>query len=172
MSSRAQVETHIEVHKFYGGTVAGAAFLALVVQAFLHKFGGKAEYLELPLLVTMYFGLSRRNPVSGLLLGTLIGLLQDGMSHNPIGLFGIAKTLVGYLASTIGSRIDVEHPVSRFMFAFLFFHFHQAVVATTEWLLLAQRPQFYSGKLFIASIINSVVAVFLFPLLDHLRRPS
>ncbi len=170
MSARAQVEPHIEVHKFYGGAVAGIAFSALVVQAFLPPHW--REYLELPLLVTLYFGLSRRNPESGLLLGMVVGILQDGLSHMPIGLYGIAKTLVGYLASTIGARIDVEHPLSRFAFTFLFFHFHQAVLATTEWLLLAQKPQFVGSKLLIASLINSVVAVFLFPVLDHLRKPG
>ena len=173
MSSRVQqVEQHIEVHKFYAGAVGAVAFLALVVQAFLHKFGGRADYIELPLLVTMYFGLSRRNPVSGLLLGTVIGLLQDGLSHGPIGLYGIAKTSVGYLASTIGARIDVEHPLSRFAFAFLFYHFHQAVLTSTEWLLLAQKPQYISMKLFIASLVNSFLAVLLFPALDYLRKPS
>jgi rod shape-determining protein MreD len=172
MSTRVQVEQHIEVHKFYGGTVAIVAFLALVVQAFLHKFGGKAEYVELPLLVTMYFGLSRRNPVSGLLLGTVIGLLQDGLSNMPIGIYGIAKTMVGYVASTIGARIDVEHPLSRFAFTFIFFHFHQVILATTEWLLLAEKPLYFNGKLLAASLINSIVAVLLFPLLDYLRKPS
>ena len=170
MSVRAQVEPHIEVHKFYGGAVAAAAFLALVVQAFLPPHG--REYLELPLLVTLYFGLSRRNPESGLLLGMAIGILQDGLSHMPIGVYGIAKTSVGYLASTIGARIDVEHPLSRFAFTFLFFHFHQAVLATTEWLLLAQKPLYFSPKLFIASLANSVVAVVLFPILDHLLKPG
>lgn len=170
MSARAQVEPHIEVHKFYGGAVAGVAFLALVAQAFLPPHW--REYLELPLLVTLYFGLSRRNPESGLLLGMVIGILQDGLSHMPIGLYGIAKTFVGYVASTIGARIDVEHPLSRFAFTFLFFHFHQAVLATTEWLLLAQKPQYISSKLLVASLVNSVVAVFLFPVLDHLRKPG
>ena len=68
----------------------------------------------LPLLVTIYFGVSRRNPVTGMFLGGAIGILQDALSHdNPIGLFGIAKTIVGYLASTVGARIDTQHPVSR-----------------------------------------------------------
>ena len=60
--------------------------------------------------MTIYFALSRRNPSSGLLLGMVIGLLQDSLSRTPIGLYGIAKTLVGYLSSSIGARIDVEHP--------------------------------------------------------------
>lgn len=172
MVVHTQTEPHIEVHKFYGGTVAAAAFMALVVQAFLNKFGGRAGELELPLLVTLYFGLSRRNPATGLLLGFAVGILQDGVSHVPIGFYGIAKTLVGYLASTIGARIDVEHPVSRFAFAFLFFHFHQAILAVTEHLLLARPAVFYSRALLIASLVNAVVAVPLFLLLDYLRKPS
>lgn len=172
MAIQAQTQPHIEVHKFYGGAVVGVAFLALVIQAFLNKFGGKAASLELPLLVTLYFGLSRRNPSTGLLLGFAIGILQDGVSHVPVGLYGIAKTLVGYLASTIGARIDVEHPVSRFAFAFLFFHFHQAVLTVTERLLLDRPVVFYNRSLLIASLLNAVVAVPLFLALDHLRKHS
>jgi rod shape-determining protein MreD len=172
MSVRTQPEPHIEVHKFYGGAVAGVAFLALVLQAFLNKYGPRAEFLELPLLVTLYFGLSRRNPSTGLLLGMAIGVLQDGVSHTPIGLYGIAKTLVGYLASTIGARIDVEHPISRFAFTFMFFHFHQFILTVTQRWLLARPAHFFEGKFLAASLVNSVVAVALFPLLDRLRRPS
>ena len=172
MATHIQTEPHIEVHKFYGGAVVGVAFLALILQAFLNKIGGRPGTLELPLLVTLYFGLSRRNPSTGLLLGFAIGILQDGVSGTPIGLYGIAKTLVGYLASTIGARIDVEHPVSRFAFAFMFFHFHQAVLAVCQRLLLAEPAVFYNRSLLIAALINAVVAVPLFLGLDYLRKPS
>lgn len=172
MSARSYSEPHIEVHKFYAGAVIGVAFLALVSQAFLNEYSGKGEFLELPLLVTLYFGLSRRNPSTGLLLGMMIGILQDAVSHKPIGLYGIAKTLVGYLASTVGARIDVEHPVSRFTFTLVFFHFHQVVLATTQRVLLARPVTFFSMKLLLASVVNAIVAVFLFPLLDRLRKPS
>ena len=109
----AHSESNIEVHKYYSGTVLLTAFLALVLQAFLHKYGRWSELVDFPLLVTVYFGVSRRNPVTGMFLGAAVGILQDAFSHdNPIGLFGIAKTIVGYLASTIGARIDTQHPVS------------------------------------------------------------
>jgi rod shape-determining protein MreD len=172
MAVRAQPEPHIEVHKFHAGAVAGAAFVALVLQAFLPIYFAKAELLELPLLVTLYFGLSRRNPASGLLLGTLIGLLQDSLSAKPIGLYGIAKTFVGFGASSIGARLNVEHPLSRFTLAFLFFHFHQAVFALTKRLLLAEPEPVLTLKWLLAALINAALAVLLFPLLDRLRRPS
>src|SRR6202011_2860543 len=115
-------EPHIEVHKYYGGVVTAAVFLALVLQAFFPVHIRAAGYLELPLLVTLYFALSRRNPSSGLLLGMVVGLLQDSLSPRaPLGLYGIAKTLVGFVGSSIGSRIDVEHPIARFFLTIAFF---------------------------------------------------
>src|ERR1700676_1564089 len=141
----ARTSGNIEVHRYHGGTVIVAAFLALILQAFLHKYGRWAELLDLPLLVTIYFGVSQRNPVSGLFLGAAIGILQDALSHdNPIGLYGIAKTLVGYLASSIGGRSDTEHPAARFALIFFFFYFHQAVLVTTERVLLNHPVSFFS----------------------------
>jgi rod shape-determining protein MreD len=169
----AQSEPNIEVHKYYGGTVVIVCFLALVLQAFLHKFGHWAELVDLPLLVTVYFGVSRRNPASGLLLGAAIGILQDGLSHdNPIGLFGIAKTLVGYLASSVGARIDTEHPASRFGLIFLFFHFHQTVFAATQRVLLNHAAPFFTFPLLWNSLATAVFGVALFALLDRLRRSA
>ena len=143
-----QSGSNIEVHKYYGGTAHIAAFLALVLQAFLHKYGRWSELLDLPLLVTIYFGVSRRNPSTGLLLGAAIGILQDALSHdNPIGLYGIAKTIVGYIASSIGAKIDTEHPVARFGLVFIFFHLHQAVLAITLRVLLNRAAPFFTLRL-------------------------
>jgi len=173
MAIRSTAEPHIEVHKFLPGAVAGATAVALVLQAFLPIYVRRAQnYLELPLLVTLYFGLSRRNPASGLLLGMVIGLLQDTLSRLPIGLYGIAKTFVGFAASSLGSRIDVEHPLSRFLLTFAFFHFHRAAYVLTQRLLLAQSESYVNATMLIASVVNAVLAVGLFPLLDRLRKPS
>jgi rod shape-determining protein MreD len=126
----------------------------------------------LPLLVTIYFALSRRNPATGLLLGGSIGILQDAVSHLPIGIYGIAKTLVGYAASSLGGRVDTEHPVSRFIMVVIFYHFHEAVLAILNRVLLARPATYFSWKLLIASAVNAGIAVLLFPVLDHLRKPS
>ncbi len=177
MSHLLNAGTHskpnIEVHKYYGGAILLVSFLSLVLQAFLHKYGRWAELLDLPLLVTIYFGVSRRNPVSGMLLGAVIGLLQDALGHdNPIGMYGIAKTCVGYLASSVGARIDTEHPISRFGLVFLLFHFHQAVLAITQRVLLNHPAPFFTLRLFLDSLVTAGVAIVLFALLDRLRRPS
>lgn len=168
-----QSQENVEVHKYYTGTIAVSAILAIVLQAFLHKYGYWAEFVELPLLVTIYFGVSRRNPASGLLLGAAIGILQDALSHdNPLGLYGIAKTFVGYVASSVGARIDMEHPLSRFGLVVVLFHFHQFVLAATQRGLLGRPAPFFNLHLFIASLASGGFAVLLFALLDRLRRPA
>src|ERR1700720_1019546 len=166
-------EPHIEVHKYYGGVVTAAVGLSLVLQAFLPVHFRWANYLELPLLVTLYFALSKRNPSSGLLLGMVVGLLQDSLSKTPLGLYGIAKTLVGYLGSSLGARIDVEHPIARFLLPVGFYLFHNAVFTLTTRTLLAERSESYlTVPILVASLVNAVIAVGLFPLLDRFRKPS
>jgi len=173
LSSSAQTDSNVEVHKYYSGTVVAAAFLALLFQAFLHKYGRWAELLDLPLLVTIYFGVSKRNPVSGLLLGAVIGILQDALGHDsPIGLYGIAKTIVGYLASSVGAKIDTEHPASRFGLVFILFHVHQGILAVIERALLNQQARFFTPHLLLDSAVTAAFGVLIFSILDRLRRPS
>jgi rod shape-determining protein MreD len=165
-------ETHIEVHKFRGGATIIATLLALVIQTWTPVHISKAALLDLPLLVTIYFGLSRRNPSTGLLLGMAIGLAQDSLSGPtvPLGLYGIAKTVIGYLASSIGARLDTEHPAARFALTAMFFVVHQGLIVLTRRILLAQPEPWFNMHLALAALVNAIVAVFLFLLLDRLRK--
>ncbi|PYT98905.1 MAG: rod shape-determining protein MreD [Acidobacteria bacterium] len=167
-------ESHIEVHKFRSGAILISALLALIIQAWLPLHFTRVALLDLPLLVTIYFGLSRRNPSTGLILGALIGLSQDSLSGPtvPLGLFGIAKTVIGYLASSIGARLDTEHPAARFALTAGFFIIHQGIVALTRRILLAQPEPWFNLHLFGAALLNGLAAIFLFVPLDRLRRPS
>jgi rod shape-determining protein MreD len=168
------MESHIEVHKFRAGAILFTLLIVLFLQAVLPIYFPKLGMLDLPLLITIYFGLSRRNPSTGLLLGMAIGLAQDSLSGPtvPLGLYGIAKTLIGYLASSIGARLDTEHPAARFALTASFFVAHQGLIALTRRILLAQPEPWFNMHLLIAALVNSIVAVFLFVLLDRLRRPS
>jgi rod shape-determining protein MreD len=165
-------ETHIEVHQFRGGAIVATTLLALLVQTSLPVYFPKFSIIDLPLLITIYFGLSRRNPSTGLLLGMAIGLLQDSLSGPtvPLGLYGIAKTIIGYLASSIGARLDTEHPAARFALTMVFFGLHQGLIVVTRRLLLAQPETWFTMRLGIAAAVNAVVGVLLFMLLDRLRK--
>jgi rod shape-determining protein MreD len=163
-------ESHIEVHKFHGGTILLSLLVAVVLQSFLPVYISKAGILDLPLLITIYFGLSRRNPSTGLLLGTITGLLQDSLSKTPLGLFGISKTIIGYLASSIGARLDTEHPAARFALTAVFFVLHQGIVILINRLLLAQPQSWFTWNFGVACLVNSLLGVFLYYFLDRFRK--
>lgn len=167
-------ETHIEVHKFFPGTILVVTVVALVLQTSVPVYLPKLSIIDLPLLLTIYFGLSRRNPSTGLLLGTTIGLAQDALSGPtvPLGFYGIAKTVIGFLASSIGARLDTEHPAARFALTFGFFVLHQAILVLIRRLLLAQPEPWFNVHLAIAAGVNALVGTVLFVVLDRLRRRS
>jgi rod shape-determining protein MreD len=170
MEVRLSSEQHIEVHRFHAGVVTGSVILALLLGVFLPLHLPWAELVDLPLLVTIYFALSRRNPSAGLMLGMIIGVAQDSLSHTPVGLYGIAKTIVGFTASSIGARLDVEHPLARCLLTFFFFHLHNAVFVFISRLLLARPEPYLDTRVIAASIVSSLLTIVLFPLLDKLRK--
>ena len=170
MDVRLANEQHIEVHKFHTGVVTGSVILALMLEAFLPVHLRWAELVDLPLLVTIYFALSRRSPSAGLLLGMIIGVAQDSLSHTPIGLYGICKTIIGFIASSIGARLDVEHPLARCLLTFVFFHLHNAAFVFISRLLLARPEPYIETRVIVASIVSSLLTIALFPLLDKLRK--
>ena len=143
--------------------------VAILFQVYVPLFFQYLSYLELPLLVTVYFSLMRRNPVLGVFFGASIGLVQDSLSQHPLGMFGIVKTLVGYFAASVSLRFDVENPVVRVILGFFFFFFHQFFYWVMARALLGQQLEFDPQQTFIFGLLNAAVAVPLFHLLDKLR---
>src|SRR5229473_6184357 len=111
------------VSRFKIAALIGIPLAAILFQVYVPRFITYLSYLELPLLVTVYFGLMRRSPIAGVCFGAGVGLAQDSLSHNPLGMFGIVKTLVGYFAASMSQRVDVESSVMRLVLGFFFFFF-------------------------------------------------
>jgi rod shape-determining protein MreD len=70
--------------------------------------------LDLVLIVVVYIALTL-GPVTGLLAGTVGGLIQDTLSSGVIGIGGLAKTVVGFAAGVIGTQFIVTAPLPRFV---------------------------------------------------------
>jgi rod shape-determining protein MreD len=144
-------------------------FTAILFQVYVPRFLPFLSYLELPLLITVHFALTRREPISSVFFGAAIGLVQDSLSHQPIGMFGIAKTLVGYFAASVGLRFDVENPVLTFILGFFFYVFHQFFYWVLARALLGQVVNFDLQQTLIYGMLNAAVALPLFHLLDKLK---
>jgi rod shape-determining protein MreD len=143
---------------------------AILFQVYVPKFIPSLSYLELPLLVTVYFSLMRRQPIAGCFIGAGIGLVQDSLSHEPLGMFGIVKTLVGYFAASVSQRFDVENLALRFFLSLFFFVFHEFFYWVIARALLAQNVDFDPVHAAIVGLLNAVVSVPLFAVLDKLKE--
>src|SRR5438105_3280864 len=101
----------IEVFRFSPIAAVLIPLLALFLQASLPLRFPWFSVFNLPLLVTIFFAVARRSPIAGTVTGCVIGIAQDSLAyqHQPIGLFGISNSIVGYLASSVGVKIDVEN---------------------------------------------------------------
>jgi len=164
-TSREQVE----VYRFAWPVAIGVPLAALFLQAFIpvHVYFFRA--FDLPLLVTIFFGISRRNPITGLSTGAAIGIFQDALSHQPIGLFGIAKTCIGYLASSIGVKLDVDNPGSRFLMTYAFYIVHQMICYALRG-MMGESPAWHWGHDLGLALANSLLAVVLFAGLDRFKQ--
>jgi rod shape-determining protein MreD len=149
--------------------IAGISLLSILFRVYVSRFIPYLQYLELPLLVTVYFSLMWRSPIAGLFFGAAIGIAQDSLSHQLIGMFGIVKTLVGYFAASMSLRVDVGNPVLRFVLGLFFFFFHALLYWVLARALLGQTLQFDVAQVLVSSILNAIVGVFLYQLLDRLK---
>jgi rod shape-determining protein MreD len=149
-----------------------APLAAILFQVYVPLFFQFLGFLEMPLLVVVYFAIMRRNQISGLMIGALVGLAQDSLTKNPLGMFGIVNTLVGYFAASVGVRLDVEHGLIRLLLGFFFYLFHQFFYWVMSRALLGQQLIFNWQREVVLAALNAVVGVALFHLLDKLKEPA
>jgi rod shape-determining protein MreD len=161
-----------QISRFRAWVLLAIPLAAILFQVYIPMFFQYLSFLELPLLVTVYFALMRRSPIGGLLIGMCVGLAQDSLSKNPLGMFGIVKTLVGYFAASVGLRFDVDHIFVRLVLAYFFFFFHQFFYWVLSRALLAQQISFDLQRTLFLGLLNAVVGVFFFHFLDKLRIPQ
>jgi len=98
-----------------------AIALALALQTTLARFLVRGIVgVDLVLVVVVYVALTTGS-VTGLLTGAAAGLMQDVVTRVPssiIGIGGLAKTIVGFLAGIVGTQFIVVQPLPRFVVFF------------------------------------------------------
>ena len=90
-----------------------AIALALALQTTLARFivGGSAA-IDLVLVAVVGVALTI-GPVGGMLAGSAAGLIQDSLSSGVVGIGGLAKTIVGFLAGAFGQQFIVTAALPR-----------------------------------------------------------
>lgn len=162
----------VAVFRVHPAILTAASLLALLLQTFLPLKLPLARLMDFPLLVTIYFALMRRDKVFGMVLGTGLGLLQDALSHGYIGIFGIAKAIVGYLAASASTRFELESLVARTVLTSVFVLVHSLCLATLQHALLETPPPVELLVSASSFLVNVALGLILFQILDRFRRPA
>jgi len=144
---------------------------AILLQVLLPRVIPSLAILDLPLIVTLFFAISRRSPIAGTVTGGTIGLLQDVLTSQPIGVNGMAKSVIGYAAASLGSRIDVDNNATRALLTFSFSLMQSALLYLIERHLLGIRG-FHVLWLHevLRAVVNTVVAIPIFLMLDRFKH--
>jgi|ERR1035438_6285757 rod shape-determining protein MreD len=145
--------------------------VAIIVKFYLPRLIPHSEWLELPLLLTIYFGLMRRSQIQALFFGAFVGLAEDSLSPVtlPIGMYGITKTLVGYFAASVSLKFNMENSIIRVVLCFFFYFFHAFFYWIMRRALLGQVVPFDLQETFVHGALNAVLAIPLFLILDKMK---
>ena len=141
---------------------------ALALQTTIARYVHGTMAVDLVLVAVVYVALTS-GPAAGLLTGAIAGLVQDALVASPvIGIGGLAKTIVGFLAGIIGTQFIVTHSLPRFVVFFSATALH-AVVFMGLYTLLDLR---HYGAPYAAvagqGVGNAVVGVVAFQLVELL----
>lgn len=93
--------------------IAAVVALAVILQSSLKARWQTLSYVDLPLVVVVYFGL-QRNTLQALIIGAVVGLATDALGAGGLlGAGGFSKTLVAFLVATLASKMMLENPLVR-----------------------------------------------------------
>jgi rod shape-determining protein MreD len=92
-----------------------AIALALALQTTLARLlvGGTAA-IDLVLVAVVAVALTT-GPVSGMLAGSVAGLIQDSLSTGVLGIGGLAKSVIGFVAGAISQQFILTSALPRFV---------------------------------------------------------
>ena len=145
-----------------------AIALALALQTTFGRLtvGGTVS-VDLVLVVVTYLALAR-GPMAGMLAGSVAGLLQDTLASGVIGIGGLSKSLVGYLAGVVAQQFILTAPVPRLVI-FMGATVVHAVVFMGLYVLLGLRsfPSPYAAVL-AQAVGNGLIGLVMFLIVERL----
>lgn len=142
--------------------------VAIVLQTTLARYLVRGTSgVDLILVAVVYLGLTS-GPAAGTLSGTIAGLAQDSLGSGIIGIGGLAKTVVGFLAGVVGTTFIVAQTIPRFLVFFAATVLQLAITFGLHFLLDPRPPALgYYGAL-AQALGNALLGVVLFQAGDAL----
>jgi rod shape-determining protein MreD len=145
-----------------------AVAVALALQTSLSRVAIRSTVaVDLVLVVVVYVALTS-GPVTGMLAGSIAGIIQDALSSGTVGIGGLAKAIVGFAAGVIGQQFIVTAAFPRFVMFVAATLVHSALFMGMYVVLgLKEFPSPWAAVLSQA-LANAVVGIIAFAIVESL----
>ena len=148
---------------------------AVVIQGIMAYRFRVFAYVDLPLILDIYYGFTLGRPIASVVIGTSVGLMQDSLSGLPLGTNGFVKTLLGYLAATAGAKFAIDLLVTRIIAIFLF-TLGNGVLVSILGLMTGAAPNAdignSAGTWLLSGTFNALLGVLMFGYHDRMTHAA
>jgi rod shape-determining protein MreD len=148
-----------------GTLLAFAGALALQTTLAGLTVGG-ATAVNLVLVAVIYIALAF-GPASGLLVGTVGGLVQDALAGGIIGIGGFAKTLVGFVIGLLGAQFIVAQPLPRMVMFVSGTLVHEICYHALYSIVEARVFRVHWSAALIQAAVNGIVGILAFAVAEN-----
>ena len=144
-----------------------AVALALALQTTLAQLlvGGTAA-IELVLVAVVAVALTT-GPVGGMLAGSVAGLIQDSLSTGVLGIGGLAKSVIGFVAGAISQQFILTSALPRFLMFVGATIVHEACFQALYSLVDARPFRLVYSAVLAQALINGVIGVVAFMVVER-----
>ena len=148
----------------------GLSLAALGLQALLPTLLPSLALVNLPLLAVSYLVLSYRTVIPAILASVVIGWVQDGLTHGPIGVYGLVYTLLGYSAGTASQFFKVHLTLVLGVFLGLVYWLHELALFGVRQYILGQQSSPELGTWTALAALHAGLGLVVFPVFDRIAR--
>jgi rod shape-determining protein MreD len=140
---------------------------ALVLQATLSRLliGGTIA-VNLVVVAVVYLALAY-GPVTGLLAGMAGGLAQDMLAGGIVGIGGLSKTFIGFVAGVLGAQFIVSHSLPRFLMFVAASFVHELIFEGLRAMIESRTFAPHYSAVLLQSAVNGVIGVFAFWIVEN-----
>lgn len=89
-----------------------AVALAIILQTVLPTVWQPIVFVNLPLILVVYFSL-QRDMIEALLIGAVTGIAADAFSATLLGASGFSKTLVAFTIALLAQKVNLDNPLLK-----------------------------------------------------------
>jgi rod shape-determining protein MreD len=150
--------------------IALAVIIAILFKTMLSAFFPPLIFIfNIFSLVVIYFAVSK-DEVHGALIGMLCGFIQDSYSLGVFGVYGLAKTIMGYTAGFLSKRVNIVPLSRKFVFMAAFVSFELILWSGLYRFIFSESINTGKGLMFFQPLGTAALGIMLIPLAQKLKK--